>query len=335
VSNLSKNRNLSSRGGIPPVVFRKAQSQEVHTCLRLILGTASELASDEQVVDFLRFAMYRGIDLTDIWLADRAGVIVWAILPIVSPGRTMVLFCPPHVAPTLQDTIAPQLIGGLLDNFRARGIHLAQVLIDPADRSLLALFERSGFERLAELIYLSCDLRKSKAPLLPAQYHWERYAADTHATFARTISATYTDSLDCPRLNGRRDVEDILAGHKAVGKFDPKLWFMLLENAEPVGVALLNRAPQTDGVELVYLGLTPRARGRGVSDLLMQHAIHEATTASGRQLTLAVDSQNAPALKLYHRHGLKQICSRIAMLRDLREPTASSPAPEAATSRLL
>jgi ribosomal protein S18 acetylase RimI-like enzyme len=37
------------------------------------------------------------------------------------------------------------------------------------------------------------------------------------------------------------------------------------------------------------------------------------------ELTLAVDSRNEPALKLYHRHGLRRIASRMAMIRDLRQ----------------
>ena len=37
-----------------------------------------------------------------------------------------------------------------------------------------------------------------------------------------------------------------------------------------------------------------------------------------KRLTLAVDSRNAPALKLYYRHGMQQIGAKTAMLRDLR-----------------
>jgi len=41
------------------------------------------------------------------------------------------------------------------------------------------------------------------------------------------------------------------------------------------------------------------------------------------ELTLAVDSRNAPAMKLYFRHGLKRVGSRSAMIRDLRSLRAS------------
>ena len=82
---------------------------------------------------------------------------------------------------------------------------------------------------------------------------------------------------------------------------------------------LFSESPHSDAIELIYLGLTPASRGRGLGNLLMHQTIHAATQSSARQLTLAVDSRNAPALKLYHKHGLRQVCSRIALLRDLRE----------------
>ena len=36
------------------------------------------------------------------------------------------------------------------------------------------------------------------------------------------------------------------------------------------------------------------------------------------RLSLAVDANNAPALRLYYRHGLQRVGSKIAMMRDLR-----------------
>jgi len=325
VSNLTANRNLFGRGEQPAVVLRKAQKDEVQSCLRLILGTPTDLASDEQVVDFLRFAMYRGIDLQSLWLAERRGVIVWAILPVYSPGRTLVLFSPPHVAPTLQDTIAPDLIARVLDDAAPHGTHLAQVLLDPDEQSVITLYQRAGFSRLAELMYLSRDLRRESAPDLPASFIARTYSSETHPLFIRAITASYNGSLDCPSLAGRRDIHDILAGHKAVGTFDPALWTVLLEHHhEPVGVSLLNRSPHSDSIELVYFGLVPSARGRGLSDVLLQHALHGAVKHNMRTMTLAVDSRNTPALKLYHRHNFRNVCSRVALLRDLREVSTRS-----------
>ena len=98
---------------------------------------------------------------------------------------------------------------------------------------------------------------------MPPGFTWDLYSPAAHDEFARTISLSYEASLDCPSLNGRRSVEDIIAGHKSAGEFDPKLWFLLRENGHAVGVLLLNRAPRTDALELVYLGLARRRAAAG------------------------------------------------------------------------
>jgi len=57
----------------------------------------------------------------------------------------------------------------------------------------------------------------------------------------------------------------------------------------------------------------------------MRLAQHEVRRLDRRELSLAVDSRNGPALKLYFRHGLKRVGSRLALLRDLHPaaPTAA------------
>ena len=325
LSNLPDGRDLAGHSlprttaAADGVTLRPAQRSEVHHCLQLILGSGGRWPAEEHVVDFLRFSVYRGIDLNDIWVAETAGRIVWAILPVVSPGRTMLLFSPTHVPAAMKDTLACPLVERVLEHYRDRAVDLAQVLLDPAEREALRVFADCGFETLAELIYLDREVRRAGDDSLPTAYSWDTHSPATHGEFARTVAATYEGSLDCPRLNGRRDIEDVLAGHKSAGEFDPKLWFLLRDGAaQPAGVLLLNRSTRTDALELVYLGLVPAYRGRGLGDALMRHAQATAAQVGSRRLSLAVDSRNAPALGLYHRHGMTRVCSRMALMRDLR-----------------
>jgi hypothetical protein len=136
--------------------------------------------------------------------------------------------------------------------------------------------------------------------------------------FERAILQTYRQSLDCPGLNGLRDITDVIDGHRATGEFNPHFWHLLHRGEESLGVLLLSPMPQTDAVELVYLGLCPDARGQGLGDIMMKQANAMVLIAHRRRLTLAVDSINQPALKLYYRHGMHQIMKKIAMIRDLR-----------------
>src|SRR5207245_2933492 len=73
-------------------VCRPARPDELHAALRLVLSAAGRPADNNQVLDFMQFAAQRGIDTRDLWVCQRDGHLLWAVLPIVSPGRTMLLF---------------------------------------------------------------------------------------------------------------------------------------------------------------------------------------------------------------------------------------------------
>lgn len=304
------------------VICRPAQRAEIEPALRLLLADANGLAGDDAVLDFLSFAVHRKIDTSATWVAEHARRIVWAILPIVSAGRTMLLFTsgrlpsktPPQAVRLLADAVCRYYGAG------AKPVALAQLLLDPSDQTVHDLYRRTGFEDLAELIYLQRSVHRATELELPA--HAEElvnYSPAAHALFADAIARSYEGSLDCPALNGRRDVEDVIAGHKATGAFDPSMWFALRgENGAGRAVLLLNPTAASDSVELVYLGLVPDARGKGVGDALMRLAVATAVRREFRELSLAVDARNAPALRLYHRHGMRRVGSRLALVRDLR-----------------
>jgi ribosomal protein S18 acetylase RimI-like enzyme len=208
------------------------------------------------------------------------------------------------------------------DYGRQNGVELAQALIDPNDSSLNAILTEAGFARMAELYYLHFQpAPDSPLPSLPDGMSWCNYSPQTHAAFGRAILDSYQNSLDCPALNGRRDIEDIIAGHKASGTFDPDLWFLLREGERSLGVLLLSESARSDAVELVYLGLSPAARGNKLGDMMMRQTFAVVANRKLPRLCLAVDSLNTPALKLYYRHGMTRIASKIAMLRDLQPPS--------------
>ena len=62
----------------PSTVYRPVGPDEIDDALRLILATDGKVASDEQVLDFLSFAVHRGIDLNQTAIADQAGRMMWA-----------------------------------------------------------------------------------------------------------------------------------------------------------------------------------------------------------------------------------------------------------------
>jgi ribosomal protein S18 acetylase RimI-like enzyme len=294
---------------------------EITPALRLILGAGGYLADESQVADFLRLAGIRGIRLADLWLAEIDRQMVWAVLPMVSPGRTMLMFgAPAKFAGGRTDAVL-QTLDAVCREFAWRNIQLAQALLDPSDEPTIDLYIAGGFRRMAELLYLQRTLRRTIAPPpLPADCQLHSYSSQTHAGFAAATLGSYEQSLDCPPLNGVRDIEDILAGHQSAGEFDPADWFLLTIGEKPAGVLLLSRMIQGDGMELVYLGLCPWARGRGLGELLLRRAEARMSERKLNRLSLAVDAQNAPALRLYYRHGMQRVASKIALMKEL--PTA-------------
>jgi ribosomal protein S18 acetylase RimI-like enzyme len=303
-------------------VYRPAGREETVAALGFVLGTAAHPADDAHVYDFLRFAQRRGIEASAAWLADAGGSLAWAVLPIVSPGRTMLILGPvggPAQPAVLR--LAGELIDAVCAHYAARDVQLAQVLLDPNDAASQRLYEGRAFHRVAELIYLQvAPRRKAAAPALPPGLRWVGYGPETHALFGRAILSTYERSLDCPSLNGLRGVEDVIAGHKASGEFDPRLWGALCEGERPLGVLLLARAAPGETTELVYLGLAPAARGRGLGGGMMRQALAAAAADGAARLSLAVDAGNAPALKLYYRHGMQRVGAKLAMMRRLDAP---------------
>lgn len=294
----------------------------------MLLSQPGQLADDAQVAEFLRFAEPRRVDLSLFLVAERRGRLLWALLPMLSPGRTALLLSPTLPNGTGERQAAGELIEAMCAQLGIREVLLTQALLDPAEVAARDLFIAHRFEVMAELLYLSGEPRRRMAtPVLPPGMAWVGYNEKSHELFKQAIQETYIASLDCPGLNGVRDMEDVIAGHKAAGEFDPKLWRALVQLGPdaaappvPLGVLLLSPIPHTGSLELVYLGLSPAARGRKLGDVLMRQAMVAVVEHGMGRLTLAVDSRNKPALKLYYRHGMGRAGSKLAMMRDLRNP---------------
>jgi ribosomal protein S18 acetylase RimI-like enzyme len=295
------------------------QSPEVLPALQLILGTNGRLADQDHAMELVKVTAQRGINLSDIWVCTDRSRLLWAALPVVSPGRTVLFF---GTSATLLNGDLSAMDAGIeavSRHYAKKDIQLAQMLLDPGDTRTVDTYLRHDFKLMAELVYLERSIRRAKPPApLPGEFRMLNYSDATHNAFAAAVLASYEQSLDCPAMNGVRDIEDVLAGHKAAGLFDPDDWFLLLHGSDPVAVLLLGVTHQADGMELVYLGLSPKVRGYGLGNYLMQVAEARVTQHKLSKLSLAVDAKNTPALKLYYKHGMKQMTRKLALMRSLK-----------------
>ena len=207
---------------------------------------------------------------------------------------------------------------------RGAGLVLLQAMLEPSDAAGKTVFAQAGLTQLATLTYME---RKPPAspPVVafPNDVTLEAYSAKAHGLFGQAITDSYKETLDCPALSGMRDVDDVIAGHKAVGPFDPQLWSLVLRRVSPdspprvAGCLLLSEIPARRALELVYLGLAPFARGQGLGRALMQRVLAIASRRHFDLATLAVDAANIPAVKLYRRCGYVSVAQRVAMVKRL------------------
>jgi ribosomal protein S18 acetylase RimI-like enzyme len=67
-------------------------------------------------------------------------------------------------------------------------------------------------------------------------------------------------------------------------------------------------------MDLVYLGVVPEARGRGLGYELTCKAMFEAKAAGAQELTLCVDARNTPARRIYDQLGFVEFDRRDVFL---------------------
>ena len=188
---------------------------------------------------------------------------------------------------------------------------MGQTLLAPRETALATPLLRNGFRHITRLWYLKHDLG-FPAELLHAEtaLTFLDYTQCDQQLFQQTLLASYEGTRDCPEVNGVRNLQDILEGHKAQGLYDPRRWWLVLKGEEPAGVLMLAELPEWEGWDLSYLGVPRWARRQGIGRELTRKAIFEAQAARASQLTLSVDDRNRPAWNLYTGLGFEAFDER-------------------------
>ena len=306
------------------LVCRPGDAAQVRRGIACLLGgpegaeaPAEQLAGN--VDHFLDYAKQSQVDAgRQVQALDGQGRMAGMCLWVPSPGKTALLFAPnlrEHPAAAGATAVC---VKGALEDATATGVVLVQAMLEPADTAGREAFGSAGLWLLATLQYM-----ERRPPImvptvtLPTGVRLEPYSAGTHELFKRTIQESYRETLDCPALSGLREMEDVIAGHKAVGPFDPQLWSLVMEYERPLGVLLLADVVARNALELAYLGLVPEARGRGLGRALMNRVLAIASRRGFAVASLAVDAANEPAAKLYRRCGYTRVAERVALIKKL------------------
>lgn len=325
-------------GGAPPALYLAAAERLLQTPQRDRAHAARR---------FIASAPDMGIDLSFlVCSSERAGSrthVRQCALAVPGAGDTLMLFVSgpgpiEHCGHTeAQHAERVESIRVCVERARERvGPGLAQGLAAPGETWAEQAFEDAGFLRVTELLYLSRPLPRrahhgaivQKGVVHPQEGSWPDgitvralpapgVSPGDLSLLCLALERSYEGTLDCPELTGLRTTEQIVQSHRAVGEWDPSLWWIVERDGRPEGCALFNHCPVQDCVELVYLGLSPCARGRGTGSLLLRAGIAAVSGLAG-ELRCAVDVRNAPARALYARAGFVTSSSRVAFVRPLR-----------------
>jgi GNAT superfamily N-acetyltransferase len=239
-----------------------------------------------------------------LYVARRGGRVVGAVFSQLQPGNVALVWFPQITADESAAT-AGQLLTTAAEELAQQGVSMAQCSLGkptPADDALL---KQAGFQWLASLFYLVSsepDFPKS-APA--SRLKFERYGPATEERLKRIIEATYQGTLDCPALNGIRTIDDVLAGYRASGVFDPGRWLTFTDGQRDVGCLVLTDYPDQENWELIYMGVVPEGRGHGWGKDIARQAQWMAYQAGRRRIVLAVDAANQPAIRMYAEVGFR------------------------------
>jgi len=246
--------------------------------------------------------------------ADRKTLAV--ALLIEGAGRTSMLFFSPPEAPGVDRQWLVRLIHEISRDAIEGGVSLVQALIEPdADRQEAVLVD-SGLMLLADLSYMNRDLLSCPPKDQGARENlvWRNYKQFTEVELGEVISQTYENSLDCPALRGVREMPDVIAGHKCSGVFCPEAWWIVAQGdqASPAGCILVNDSIKTPTADIVYMGVVPEFRRQGLAAVLLERAVAGASERNCEGISVAVDTRNDYAIRVYEQSGFIEIQRRLA-----------------------
>jgi len=248
--------------------------------------------------------------------ARRDGRFVGAGFSQIQPGKLAMVWIPRTVEGEPIETAA-HLLQATCDHLGRHDVQMGQCLLKSPSSNDIAVLRSAGFEYLGNLFYLVC--LESDFPKAPPETPlvFEPYTAANHARLTAVVSATYHETLDCPRLNGLRGIDDVVAGYRAAGEFDPSRWLIVTHEGRDVGCLLLTDYPDQENWELMYMGLVAEARGNGWGGHIARYAQWQAGRAGRPRLVLAVDAANRPAIEMYAQANFRAWDHRAVFIRVL------------------
>jgi len=309
----------------PTVHIELVDQQHYRKAMRFLAGGDSR---DGYVVTqakaFEELARSRGQAAVKLWWARRRRRCVAAAMIVENPGRTAMLYHSSAAAGGVDIEALTALVTVISKEALEKSVSLVQSILSCGAAEDIAMLASAGFEQLAELVYMELAPASAVAPQEVPGLTWKNHEQFTESQLGDVIAATYVGSLDCPAICGVRRMKDVIAGHKAGGVFRPDSWWIVELHGVPAGCILMNDSRSSSAGEIVYFGVVPSCRGKGLGAVMLRRAAAETNSRGRTKLTLAVDAANVYARKLYESEGFRCVERRLAyvMLAQSAGPVA-------------
>jgi len=275
----------------------------LHEAVRFLVGGGDQHVAAAGRADRM-LAMAQGGRAGCYWV--RRGERPLAVaMSIDRPGRYAML---------VHSRLTPRAAGPLRQAVRVavrsaleRGMAFVQAVSPSENDPNVAVLTDAGLDLLACLETMCLDIPAATGDALPCgdRLGWREALSVDAKALGQLLTATYEQSLDCPGLIGLRKADDILAGHRATGRFTPQTWWIVDLDGRPAGVCLLSDAIDDRLATVVYLGVVPLARGQGIGRAMVRQAANAARARERSAISLAVDTCNTYARQAYLAEGFR------------------------------
>ena len=293
----------------PPDPLRRA-------AVELLLDDAATAA------EVCRLADAGEIDLSRLCVLPSRGAVRAAALLVVQHDGKAVLWPPRAADDGAYDAV---LRTAAREARTVGGVRLVTFLDPAADAEIAALTAR-GFTEAAVFHDLRRSLNEPLPAKRPAALRSTIYDTGSHPRFAAAVSDSHRGSLDCPALRDDQTAEQDLAAWRATGRFTPHLWRVVRVDGRDAAVLVAAAHEDEAAAELLYLGVAPDFRGRGLGAALTADLLHAAAAEGLGEVRLAVDRANGPAVALYDRLGFRRIGEQVLLVADPAAVLAQSAA---------
>lgn len=282
------------------------------------------------VADILSNVRRGRVTLDGLLIAESEGAVVGAILYVLQQDGTAFVWPPGVSAKSEKTGIADLLLCELVARIDRAGAWIGQCFVDPWAEEDRATLARNGFRSLTDMRFLirRFDGIEPEALLAPCTGELDRSTLErpdpevvtfepqvNEGRFARLLERTYVQTRDCPELEGTRSGEQALVGHRMSGSADPQQWRLYRWLGRDAGVLLMNDHPSQDLWEVVYMGVAPEFRGKGLGRHMLLQGLHAARGAERSGVMLAVDCRNKYADEIYASLGFVETAKKSVYIR--------------------